>query len=102
MGSFGKNSFFCNDRFAPVAIPPQPLLNPGPQPGFLSDSERLFHYFLQSAMALSATAKAFLTPILAQRAKPPQRMVTLIFKARLPRKHWPKRVSDAQLSSMFY
>ena len=54
----------------------------------------------RQALPFGATNRAHLK-ILAQMAKPPQLMVTLIFKARYPCKHWSKRVPGAIVSSMF-
>jgi len=100
MGSFGKISFFSFNPAFQAEADKEPFNTvPVPQSRFTSAFKRLSHYFRQSAAA-SATAEAFLTPIMAQRAKIPQLMVTLIFKERNPCKHWSKCVSGACLSSM--
>jgi hypothetical protein len=65
------------------------------------DAERRAELFLIPPFPFSATNRAH-GRILAKRAKVPQLMVTLIFKARNPCKHWSKRVPGAFLSSMFY
>jgi len=80
-------------------MPKPPRSRPTPIPA-LSLGLRLLSsvFFITSAFSLQPSA----FPIMAQKAEIVQVMMTTFFITRYSCKHWPKRVSWAFVSSMFY